>query len=258
MVTIGGIFIVSALISVLTTGLEARIAFGKGSSRLIERGHTVLLGWSEQVFTVIAELVEANQSARRSCVVILADRDKVDMEDQIRRGSATGNTRVVCRPGNPLKPGDSRPGEPGHRQVDHGVLAAGGDTDIDVIKTLLLLNARKWGARPTVVAAVAESGNLAAARLAAGAAALVIDADDIAVRLIVQSHRQCGLSTVFNELFGFDGNEIYLRTEPRLAAGPSARPWTRTSSAAHGLRARRGRSWSTRRWTPSSSAGTSW
>ena len=63
LVTLGGIFIVSALISVLTTGLDARIAvLSKGRSRIIERNHTVLLGWSEQVFIVLAELVMANES----------------------------------------------------------------------------------------------------------------------------------------------------------------------------------------------------
>ncbi|MFD0532807.1 hypothetical protein ACFQY7_02480 [Actinomadura luteofluorescens] len=61
--TIGGIFIVSSLIGVLTTGLEAKITeLRKGRSRIVEHDHTVLLGWSEQVFTVVAELVEANQS----------------------------------------------------------------------------------------------------------------------------------------------------------------------------------------------------
>ena len=93
-VTVGGIFIVSALIGVLTTGLNKRIdRLRKGRSRLIERGHTIVLGWSDQVFTVIEELVEANQSERRSCVVVLADRDKVEMEDQIRdRVADTGRT----------------------------------------------------------------------------------------------------------------------------------------------------------------------
>ncbi|MEV6946749.1 hypothetical protein AB0N07_33230 [Streptomyces sp. NPDC051172] len=91
------------------------------------------------------------------------------------------------------------------------VLPPGGDDgDTDVIKTLLLLNNRLWkGPRPNIVAAVRRSPNLAAARLAAGEDALVIDVDDIAVRLIVQSHRQTGLSTVFNEMLSFVGNELY-------------------------------------------------
>ncbi|MGR3936229.1 CASTOR/POLLUX-related putative ion channel [Streptomyces sp. BRA346] len=224
-VTIGGIFIVSALIGVLTTGLENRIQMlRKGRSRLIERGHTIVLGWSDQVFTVIAELVEANQSARRSCVVILADHDKVDMEDQIRdRIPVTGRTRVICRSGSPLERRDLELVSPDTAKSIMVLPPVGDDTDTDVIKVLLLLNSRKWkGARPNVVAAVESSDNLPAARLAAGTNALIIDADDIAVRLIAQAHRQSGLSSVFNELLSFEGNEFYFHTQPALAGATYA------------------------------------
>jgi len=224
-VTIGGIFIVSALIGVLTTGLENRIQMlRKGRSHLIERGHTIVLGWSDQVFTVIAELVEANQSTRRSCVVILADHDKVDMEEQIRRRiPETGRTRVVCRSGSPLERGDLELVSPDTAKSIMVLPPVGDDTDTDVIKVLLLLNSRKWkGARPSVVAAVESSDNLPAARLASGPSALIIDADDIAVRLIAQAHRQSGLSSVFNELLSFEGNEFYFRNEPALTGSTYA------------------------------------
>ncbi|MFC9428848.1 potassium transporter TrkA [Streptomyces sp. NPDC056987] len=219
-VTIGGIFIVSALIGVITTGLETHIQeLRKGKSQLIERGHTIVLGWSDQIFTVIAELVEANQSERRSCVVILADRDKVDMDDEIRRRIPdTGKTRVICRSGSPLQREDLELVSPDTAKSIMVLPPLTDDSDIDVIKVLLLLNNRRWPERrPTVVAAVQNSTNLAAAQLAAGDAALVIDVDDIAVRLIVQAHRQSGLSTVFNELLSFMGNEIYPWSEPALA-----------------------------------------
>ncbi|MEU6866274.1 potassium transporter TrkA [Streptomyces sp. NPDC046876] len=218
--TLGGIFIVSALIGVLTTGLDARIQrLRKGRSRIIERGHTILLGWSEQVFTVVAELVEANQSERRSCVVVLADRDKVDMEEQLRlRVPDTGQTRIICRSGNPLKRDDLELVSPDTAKAIMVLPPVGDDRDTNVIKTLLLLNNRVWtGTRPHVVAAVQDSDNLAVARLAAGDTGLVIDADDFAVRLVVQSHRQTGLSTVCDELLSFFGNEIYIRREPALA-----------------------------------------
>ncbi|WP_369142565.1 potassium transporter TrkA [Streptomyces sp. R44] len=221
-VTIGGIFIVSALIGVLTTGLNQKIQeLRKGRSQLIERGHTIVLGWSDQVFTVVAELVEANQSERRSCVVILADRDKVSMEDAIRaRIPDTGSTRVICRSGNPLVRADLELVSPDTAKSIMVLPPVGDDRDVDVIKVLLLLSSRRWsGTRPHVVAAVHDSENLAAARLAAGGTALVIDAEDIAVRLIAQAHRQTGLSTVFNELLSFVGNEFYFRDEPSLAGG---------------------------------------
>ena len=100
----------------------------------------------------------------------------------------------------------------------------GEDADIDVIKMLLLLQYRTWPAkRPHVVAAVQHTENLAAARLAGGPHAQIIDADDIAVRLVVQSHRQAGLSTVCTDLLNFDGNEIYMRAEPKLVGQTYAR-----------------------------------
>src|ERR1044072_1815181 len=224
-VTIGGIFIVSALIGVLTTGLENRIQMlRKGRSRPIELAHAIVLGWSDQVFRVIAELVEANQGARRSCVVILADHDKVDMEDQIRdRVGATGRTRVVCRSGSPLEPGDLELVSPDTPKSIMVLPPVGDDTDTDVIKVLLLLNSRKWkGRRPNVVAAVESSDNLPAAPPAPGPDALIIDADDIAVRLIAQAHRQSGLSSVFNELLSFEGNEFYFHAQPVLVGSTYA------------------------------------
>ncbi|WP_354670864.1 potassium transporter TrkA [Actinomadura sp. DC4] len=218
-VTVGGIFIVSALIGVLTTGLEAKIAdLRKGHSKIIERNHTVLLGWSDQVFTVISELVKANQSQRRACVAVLADQDKVDMEEAIRHNVGDlGNTRVVCRRGDPLKPTDMELVSPGTARSIMVITPPAGDADTHVIKVLLSLGARDWEAhRPPVVAAVTNSANLSAARLAGGEGAHVVDADDIGVRLVVQSHRQSGLSTVCTDLLDFSGNEFYLRPEPAL------------------------------------------
>ncbi|MER5628609.1 potassium transporter TrkA [Streptosporangium sp. NPDC002544] len=218
-VTIGGVFIVSSLIGVLTTGLENRITeLRKGRSRVIERGHTVLLGWSDQVFTVVAELAKANQSQRRSCVVILADHDKVDMDEQIRAQIGdTGRTRVICRSGNPLNRNDLELVSPETARAIMVLSPPGDDSDINVIKSLLLLSNRSWPhGRPHMVAAVQDSENLAAAKLAAGPEAQVIDADDIAVRLVVQSHRQAGLSTVCADLLDFAGNEFYIRAEPAL------------------------------------------
>src|SRR5690606_29061177 len=103
-VTLGGIFIVSALIGVLNNGLEDRLSeLRKGRSLVVESGHTIILGWNEQIFSIISELVLANANQKRSCIVILGERDKVAMEDEIRDNVGdTGRTRIVCRSGNPI------------------------------------------------------------------------------------------------------------------------------------------------------------
>ena len=50
--TLGGIFILSILIGILTTGIESKLdSLRKGRSRVIEKNQTIILGWSEQIFS---------------------------------------------------------------------------------------------------------------------------------------------------------------------------------------------------------------
>jgi len=201
---------VSAFIGVLTAGLEGKIAdLRKGRSKVVERGHTVVLGWSEQVFTVVAELVQANHSKRRSCIAILADKDKVEMEDALRaRVGDLGRTVVVCRTGNPLRPADLDLVNLAEARSVMVLPPPAEDADIQVIKILLALGDRSRATGgPQVVAAVNDSDNLAAAQLAGGPRTQLVGADDLAVRLIVQAHRQSGLSVVCTDLLAFAGTE---------------------------------------------------
>ncbi|WP_329086704.1 MULTISPECIES: CASTOR/POLLUX-related putative ion channel [unclassified Streptosporangium] len=213
--SLGGLFIVSALVGVLSNDLKSRFEeLRKGRSRIIETGHIVVLGWSEQVFTIVSELVQAHASDRRSVIAILADKDKIAMEDEIRQfAGETGRTRLVCRTGRPTEPTDlDLMNLAGARSVV--VLSPQGeDPDAHVIKTLLAL-AKRPDTHPPVVAAIAESSNMAAARLAGGQEVHLVDSDDTAARLIVQSSRQSGMSVVCMDLLNFSDGEIYLRSDP--------------------------------------------
>ncbi|MGK3947004.1 potassium transporter TrkA, partial [Streptomyces caeruleatus] len=74
-----------------------------GRSFVVENNHTLILGWSPAIFTVISELVEANVNRKNARIVILADKDKVEMEDELRaKIPQTRGTLIVCRTGSPL------------------------------------------------------------------------------------------------------------------------------------------------------------
>ncbi|MEN3535998.1 potassium transporter TrkA [Microbispora sp. ZYX-F-249] len=216
--SLGGIFIVSILVGVLAAGLRGKIEeLRKGRSRVIESGHTVILGWSEQLFTIVAELLKAHASQRGSVIAILADRDKPAMEDAVRaRVGDTGRTRLVCRTGSPTEPADLGLMSLNTARAIVVLSPEQDDPDAQVIKTLLAL-AKRAGEHPPVVASIAASRNMAAARLAGGPRVHLVDSDDIAARLLVQSSRQSGMSVVSMDLLNFDGSEIYLRREPALA-----------------------------------------
>jgi voltage-gated potassium channel Kch len=223
LLTIGGLLIVSALIGVLATGLDRKLDdLRKGRSVVLERDHTLILGWSETVFTILAELEIANASEKDPSVVILADRDRVEMEDGIRAKLAGGihSTRVVCRSGSPVDLADLQVASP---QTARSVivLSPEGDPDPDaqVIKTILALT-RSPGRREEpyrIVAEIHDPANMEAARLVGGDEAVFVDKRETISRLLVQSSRQSGASVVYNDLLDFEGDELYFRTDERLA-----------------------------------------
>ncbi len=219
-VTFGGVFIFSALIGVLNSGLEGRLdELRKGRSLVIEDNHTIILGWSSQVFSIISELVIANSNQRKSCITILADRDKVEMEDEIRsKLTSTGRTRIVCRSGSPVDMSDLDIVNPQSARAIIVLSPEGENPDAAVIKTMLALtnHPQRRTAPYHIIAEIRDAKNMEVARLVGRSEAELILVGDLIARLTVQVCRQSGLSVVYTELLDFDGDEIYFKEEPGL------------------------------------------
>lgn len=220
-VTIGGLIIVASLIGIVSGGFDAKVVeLRKGRSRVIENGHTLILGWSDKVFSIIQELAIANESRGRSVIVVLAPRDKVEMEDAIRaRVGSTSKTVVVCRTGEPMELADLALGSP-HTARSIILVSPEGEADPDaaVIKTALAV-VHGPGRRAElnhVVAELDDASNLEAARLVGGEEVDWLLAGELISRIIVQTSRQSGLSVVYSELLSFSGAEIYLTERPEL------------------------------------------
>jgi voltage-gated potassium channel Kch len=220
---IGGLFVISALVGLLNNGIGAKLDdLRKGRSIVVEKDHTVILGWSDQVFTVVEQLVTANSSRKRARIVILAEHDKIEMEEALRhRLEDTGTTRVVCRTGNPLDVTDL--GMVSLNAARSIVVLAPQDLDREdadayVLKTLLAINRGPAfrGKKHHVVTSVRDSSARTVALLAGGGNAVVVDGEDISARLIVQAARQSGLSAVYHDLLDFGGDELYVVSEPGL------------------------------------------
>ncbi|MFJ6101995.1 NAD-binding lipoprotein [Streptomyces sp. NPDC092359] len=211
------LFYVSTLVSLITTGITERLlALDRGHARVVESGHTVVLGWSEQIPTVVRELVTAHAHRRRGVIAVLADRPKAEMEEEFRATLGfTGRTRLLCRNGRPTDPVALDRVSPATAEC---VLVLPRDSpghDAEVVKTLLSLTATVGEDHPVrVVAAVRGDRYLGAARLAGGARTVVLDADDISARLLAQCARQPGLSLVYEELLDFAGHEFHTVREP--------------------------------------------
>ena len=79
--------------------------FNKGLSKVMETGHHLLLGWNDKTIPTILELCNANESEGGVVIVVLAERDKQEMEEEIAEvcGEHLRGSSVVCRSGMPVR-----------------------------------------------------------------------------------------------------------------------------------------------------------
>lgn len=221
-VTVGGVFIISTLIGVLTTGVESKIEeLRKGRSRVLESNHTVILGWSPQIFTIIPELVVANESQSKSVIAILADKDKVEMEEEIRdRIGRTGKTKIICRSGAPIDPSELEIISPHTARSIIILPPEAGDADSYVIKTTLALtnNPNRRAEPYNIVTQILSASNLSVVNMLSTKDHIhAVLTGDVIARVTAQTSRQSGLSVIYTELLDFGGDEIYFKAEPSLS-----------------------------------------
>jgi voltage-gated potassium channel Kch len=222
LVTLGGIFIVSALIGVLNNAIETQMErLRKGRSQVLESNHTLVLGWSAQIFTVLNELMTANENQSNARIVVLADKDKVEMEDEIReRVEFKGKTRIICRSGSPIDPNDLEITSPHEAKAIIILPPENEDPDTDVIKTALAItnNPGRRAEPYHIVTQIRHAKNMDVLKLVGEKDKVQsILTGDLIARVVAQTSRQSGLSVVYTELMNFGGDEIYFKYEPALS-----------------------------------------
>jgi voltage-gated potassium channel Kch len=221
-ITLLSLLMVSILIGILTATIENRLnALRRGRSKVLEKNHTVILGWSQQIFTIISELILANQNRKSGAViVILADQDKVEMEDAIRQRIPNfRNTRLICRSGTPIDLDDLEIVSPHTARALIILPSAGDNPDSYVIKTVLAIvkNPNRHAKPYHIVTQIENEHNLDVLGMIGieDNVHAILMGDQIA-RIVAQTSRQAGLSVIYTDLLNFSGSEIYFQSAPEL------------------------------------------
>ena len=218
---LAGVFIAGSLIGLIANAVDQRIGeLRKGRSIVLESDHTVILGWSDRVPPIIAELVIANESRKRAAVVVVADADKTHMEETLRRYVPHARTtRIVCRSGAPWVIENLRLA---NIAAARSAIIVGGQSDPATVKVILAIRALQHADdehgrfRGQIVAEV-ESREIAASLTSLfGDQLVTVRSADVVADLTAQACRQRGLSAVFRELLDFDGDELYMAPFPAL------------------------------------------
>ncbi len=220
LVTLGGVFIVGTLIGLISNGVGNQIEeLRKGRSLVAETDHVVILGWNERVFSIVGELILGNEHRRHNAIVIMADRDKVSMDDEVReRLSDWKTTKIVCRRGNPIDLGDLKIVNFNAARAIIVLSPEGDDPDAEVIKTILAVtnHPERRPEKFHLVAEIRDRKNMEPARLVGRDEAQLIETSETIARVVAQTCRQTGLSGVYTELLDYGGDEIYFKRDSAL------------------------------------------
>jgi hypothetical protein len=220
-VTLSGILIFTSLIGLLSTAFDARLAdLQRGRSPVAESDHVLILGWSPKAVTLIDELALANASAGGVTMVLFAPLDKPELDRLVhdRVGDLRGS-RVICRSGQPSERGEL---DLVHPELARSVLllSDGVDADPTVVKAVLAVLQRDMPASVPVVAEIQDPETAVALREATGDRVLAVSSFALIARIAAQVARQPGLSSVYQDLLDFSGNEVYFVAPAALAGRP--------------------------------------
>lgn len=217
--TLCGLILTSILIGIIAAGVEGKLTdLRRGTSVVQETGHTTIIGFDNDIYAILHELVEANANRKDACIVVLGQQPKEELEDAIASHIPnTGTTRIICRSGNLHENyALERCNLENSRSIIVNV-----DDDAETIKILLALSSYlkdKQLAFPDLcfVTTMADTQFLEAAAIAGEGRTRIIYAKDAIARIIANTCRQHGLSQVLTELFNFTGNELYFEQVPQL------------------------------------------
>ena len=225
LVTILGVIVAGLLISALAGNFQERLdAIRRGGAPVMEQGHFLVLGWSEKIFSVLDQLSEAYASEGRIVVVVMAERDKVEMEEALAdKVRYADRIKIVVRSGSSVALNDLEKVSFAHARaivvlVDEKDVDDPDKADARVMKTLMAIfnhpDARGIQDKLRVTAEVMQSHNQELAVIASNMRARVVKTNEMISKIILQTARIAGLSLVYDELLRFEGNEIHFKYIP--------------------------------------------
>ena len=217
--TLCGLLLTSVLIGIITTGFESKLeSMKKGSSVVQVSEQTTIIGFNNNIYSLLNELIEANKSKKRAYIVVLGEAPKEEMENSITAHIPnTYTTRIICRSGR-------------LHQAHALALCAAEKSQSIIVNTTddaetirILLSLANYVKTKTLynndlhyVASIQDESHIEAARIASENKAIIVHTSDAISRIIVNTCRQHGLSRVLTELFNFDGDEMYAERVPEL------------------------------------------
>ncbi len=212
---ISAMIFLNLFIGIITSEMEnTRASEKRGKSKIFKKGHTLIMGWSESGLKIIEELIEANDNKESALIVVLADKDKDEMDFEISdRFHKKSTTKIICRTGSTTELKNLAMVNAWQARSivilrDSNVE----DADLNSLKTIIAIfnHGEDEETIPNLIAEMQDPRMIKIAKSITNGAAEFFDTEDFIARLIAQATIQPRLSVVYNEITGFQGSEIYI------------------------------------------------
>ena len=215
-----GLVLFSSLVAFITQQFEDRIyLLRKGQSPVVEKNHTLILGFNDRILDLIKELIIGNKSKEYAAAVILSEEDKEKMDDFLRNNiTDLKTTRLITRNGSVTNLNNlNKVGVKLARSVVILNDANNADSeefkalsDARVVKAILaVVAANEEGELPPILVELHSTKYRIIAKNIAPRMVTIINEANILARILVQTSRHIGLASVYLDLLGFEGNEFY-------------------------------------------------
>ncbi|XP_059648221.1 ion channel POLLUX isoform X2 [Cornus florida] len=216
----GGMLIFAMMLGLVSDAISEKVdSLRKGKSEVIESNHILILGWSDKLGSLLKQLAIANKSLGGGVVVVLAERDKEEMEMDIAKLEFDFmGTSVICRSGSPLILADLKKVSVSKARA---IIVLASDENADqsdarALRVVLSLAGVKEGLKGHVVVEMSDLDNEPLVKLVGGELVETVVAHDVIGRLMIQCALQPGLAQIWEDILGFENAEFYIKRWPQL------------------------------------------
>ena len=214
--TLVGILLMSSLIGLISASLmDFILQIRKGVGNIEESNFTLVVGWNFRVYKLINEIIRANLNVREHTIVILSDKEKIAMDDEIKLNiNCPKKIKIITRSVDLLMLNS-------YNIIDLNkaksiILLSNSHVkqDISVMKLLLMIDKIVKDKSIPIVFEIENGHQHRLLKPLLKKNYYPVLKENLFTQALVQISLQTGLTDVFNELFSFEGSELYIYPVP--------------------------------------------
>lgn len=214
-IMIAAVVFLNLFVGILTNEIsETKLDEKNSNKRIQQTNHTLILGWSEQIYAIVSNLVIANESENKSYIVILADKNTKLMSDELSLHIEDYKyTKIIFREGLPtnieylrlVRPEDAK------SIIILSQDVYGQHDDIKTImQILVLMQLNNDNSKYNIIADLDNEDNFKLAKKLIEDYGCIISTEEIIGKILAEISINKYLAEIYEEIVGFDGSEIYI------------------------------------------------